>query len=48
MKCKIEFELPDAMRGSIENGFVKWKFKGFSGIAKAIKIQDRKASNETN
>ena len=47
MKCKIEFELPDIMRSSIENSFVRWKFKGFSGIAKAIKIQETK-KNETN
>ena len=48
MKCKIEFELPDIMRRSIETNYVKWKFEGFSGIAKAIKIQDRKANEETN
>jgi hypothetical protein len=38
MKCKIEFELPDILRGSIETAFVHWKFKGFSGQAKATRV----------
>lgn len=38
MKCKIEFELPDILRNSIETNFVDWKFKGFSGWAKATRI----------
>lgn len=48
MKCKIEFELPDGMRGAIENGIAEWKFRGFSGKAKVIKIQDKVIKNETN
>lgn len=44
MKYKIEFELPDneTVLSEIKTDFVEWAFYGYSGLARAKPVKEKK------